>query len=593
MARTLSANEYRELGKRFYKQKEYQKAIEAFTDGIESSDKTNIELLESRALIYAKLKDFNNALKDGRAMIKASLSSSRGYLRTGQILQMQEKWGPAVDLYRYALKRVSAEDEKLSLLQVELDKLTRQIAPPKAIDPFTVLPVELVQMVLSYMNFRDIVICRRVCKGWNNYLIRNPNLWTNMDLSLAKQSVSGRFIKNCMCWSKYKMTRATLHRFADPSVLRSLTTYCKDLTELEFITGPLISNSICEITSCAKNLQKFVYGAEVTLNIVSQVLHYRPGLVHAEFNNITSTAHSADWTVDMPGLKVLSLKAHKRFICNLRLSELFLRAPALENLTLKNLGDSTWDPVTPSYNRLPLTHLNLVNQEVFVFPPLPRTLTHLTLHPWYPVKIPKPENVNSALLSTPDEISGVTIWNATRCHLTNITHLYLHHISNLHPYFLDIILNKYVDDSSEADADLKEVSLQNCTALTSLSLANNILASTTDLISLLSIQRIATPALTELDLTGLPITDEDVEPFPTLLPSLTHLNLSKTEITGAGVKDLVDRLRKPGLRKLVLDYCYNISSQDVIWYARRKGIDVSFRVSEHGGIGGGKKVRYG
>lgn len=43
------------------------------------------------------------------------------------------------------------------LLRGQLEKLTRQLAPPKAIDPLQILPLELVEMTIKYLEFRHIV----------------------------------------------------------------------------------------------------------------------------------------------------------------------------------------------------------------------------------------------------------------------------------------------------------------------------------------------------------------------------------------------------------------------------------------------------
>jgi len=41
----------------------------------------------------------------------------------------------------------------------------------KAVDPFSVLPVELVEMILGCLTFKNVVNCLRVNKGWKNYMV--------------------------------------------------------------------------------------------------------------------------------------------------------------------------------------------------------------------------------------------------------------------------------------------------------------------------------------------------------------------------------------------------------------------------------------
>jgi F-box/TPR repeat protein Pof3 len=106
MPRTLSSSEYTELGKRYYARKEYQKALDAFTEGIEASTTTDISLFDYRAATWEKLEKLQPALSDGRSMIKADKTNARGYLRTAQILQKMGKLDVALGIYEYGLRNV-------------------------------------------------------------------------------------------------------------------------------------------------------------------------------------------------------------------------------------------------------------------------------------------------------------------------------------------------------------------------------------------------------------------------------------------------------------------------------------------------------
>jgi tetratricopeptide (TPR) repeat protein len=66
----MSPDEYQELGRRYYKQKQYEKAVHAFTEGIEAANSQSISLLDHRAAAHDKLGKLSLAVKDGRDMIK-------------------------------------------------------------------------------------------------------------------------------------------------------------------------------------------------------------------------------------------------------------------------------------------------------------------------------------------------------------------------------------------------------------------------------------------------------------------------------------------------------------------------------------------
>ena len=59
------------------------------------------------------MKDYKKALKDGKAMIEEQPACSKGYLRSGKILELWEKPVLALQIYELGLKRVKiGEDEK-------------------------------------------------------------------------------------------------------------------------------------------------------------------------------------------------------------------------------------------------------------------------------------------------------------------------------------------------------------------------------------------------------------------------------------------------------------------------------------------------
>lgn len=117
MADKISPKEYQELGRRYYKLKQYEKAIEVLSRGIDSVP--TIGLYDLRAAVFDKLNEFNAAVKDGREMIKLNRQEVKGYLRTASILEKMDKPDTALGIYSYGMKNVPVEDAnfKVGVLQ--------------------------------------------------------------------------------------------------------------------------------------------------------------------------------------------------------------------------------------------------------------------------------------------------------------------------------------------------------------------------------------------------------------------------------------------------------------------------------------------
>lgn len=82
----------------------------------------------------------------------------------------------ALDIYEMGTRKVPSSDSNIMVsshsclhvdgfcaewclqsLRGQHDKLTRQLAPAKAIDPLQMLPLEIAEMTIKYLEFRHIV----------------------------------------------------------------------------------------------------------------------------------------------------------------------------------------------------------------------------------------------------------------------------------------------------------------------------------------------------------------------------------------------------------------------------------------------------
>jgi F-box/TPR repeat protein Pof3 len=113
MARNMSSDEYQELGRRYYKLKQYKEAVEAFTNGINVAP--TVSLFDHRAAAYDRQEDYGAAVKDGREMIKLNKQDVKGYLRTASILEKMEKLETALGIYKYGMKNVPVSDKNFKV----------------------------------------------------------------------------------------------------------------------------------------------------------------------------------------------------------------------------------------------------------------------------------------------------------------------------------------------------------------------------------------------------------------------------------------------------------------------------------------------
>lgn len=146
--------ELQELGQALYRRKDYNAAIEQFTIAIESHADPSASLLDNRAAAYEKLDDVQSALKDARTTIRLHEQDASGYLRAGKILQKMEKYQVALEIYKRGIRK---KPKNVEVLHKMHDKLSRLLSPPASVDPFTQLPIEIVDEILSYLSFRHTV----------------------------------------------------------------------------------------------------------------------------------------------------------------------------------------------------------------------------------------------------------------------------------------------------------------------------------------------------------------------------------------------------------------------------------------------------
>jgi F-box/TPR repeat protein Pof3 len=590
MPRQTTSEEFQELGRGYYKLKQYQKAIEAFTQGIDITPTPS--LYDYRAASYDKLEDYNAAVKDGREVIKLDKKNEiKGYLRTASILEKMEKLEVALGIYKYGMKNVPVGDKNFKVRAVSqlcirylTDVCTAPPAAPRQDHAQTVSrkvrrpPYRPPHRARG--NDTEIPVlpnCMRVSKGWRDYVAKLPRLWLHLDLSGARKPVARSFVNKAVRRSESRLTHVTVHRFEHLDMLKNIANVCKNLAELDFISIPhAMSATLIEIVRVASRLKKIVVHPEITLDTATQILRYGSDLEHVSFRSVTPSSRRADWQGPFNALTTFYISLPSQVLPgeNLNLLGLFGQSPAIQSLTLSNMGFRNAILQTDSsFAQLPLTTLILKRFGNYLrFPHCPSTLEKLVFE----------------CGDTLNMTHSKTILLQSR--LPVLTHLSLSFVLNMCADKMENLLDTYIDSNDEGQikrlentAPLQHIKFQHvlldqsCTGL--FKDTNSLFGRS---------PRVLTPALRVLDIANMPCNDDEVEYLLGYeITGLTSINLSYSQITGASIKMLADKL--PSLQAIQADNCSKINGRDAIEYAQRKGITVSCSMNE----GRGKRVRYG
>ncbi|KIW02282.1 uncharacterized protein PV09_06432 [Verruconis gallopava] len=548
MPRTLSVEEYKELGKTYYIRKDFDRALGAFTDGINASVGRDVQLYDYRAAVYDKLENVIAALSDARYMIKTFENDPRGYLRAGQLLLKMGKKEQALQIYARGLRFVPLSNPQLNLLRGAHDKLNRELRPPKAVDPFTQLPPEIIEIIMSYLRFYERVSCLRVSKQWNLFLASFPSLWTSMDLLRVgtRRVVKPSFINTCMRMAQNKITYARIANLSHRSILRSLTTSCPTLEKLEFVLSSLEAKSILEIVIPARSLKSLTIHADIEMNgdVMLKILKHRQTLEEFRVYNVTEGAspnHMYDF--ELPRLQVLDLRGVCPAFIQGQFASVLKKATNLRELVFEQQARPTafilGRSMFKSLSKLEVLRIN--SASVVGLPRASIKLREL----YY-------DCANRHIAPATEIPNGFPNLEKLR-------------IGDMQCSLLPLLDPRHGNegaDLSEQSAMLKYLSI-GCVSE----------AEWADIEALLFHARAR--ELTELSLEGLAaagLFDVNIESI-THLRCLRSLSLDSAPITGIGIKELITSL-KGTLKYLTLNACDAIGRDAVDW-AARQGVSVT------------------
>lgn len=441
-------------------------------------------------------------------------------------------------------------------------------------DPLTKLPRELAEQVLGYLSFRQLINVCRVSKGWSQFIDRTPTLWHHLDLSHARRYVKNGFVSRAINVGRTKLRSVTLKNLDNlPKAFLALAHNC--VLEEVTILDSLVSNEIVRTFHRLTQLKSLTIGTggnsaeDRTLYILRSIA---PTLETLVFDKIM---------VNSPGpwlMQIVNLQFPK-------LHTLELTVPAF-SARLDSFVSKLED-VMPNLHAVKLHEHNPVDkQNLLDFQGLKHlTRLDLLLDITSANKVKIPATLKSFALGTwqprqhkffdDDPAHDPLQWRLSLLQELKIG------IAGVPVNCLQLLLGTNTFSSEAPPSLLHTLSMAKSDvkadgALTSRPKDSNP--------SILQHPRLAT--LEHFSLEGcLDACDETMYLLKEYTPTLRSLNVSGSEVTGIGIKTLI---QGGSLKKLVAYDCRNVGTDAIDW-ARDQGVKVEFGMRNT--LSGGKKVR--
>lgn len=218
-------------GQRALDERRYKDAVQHFTQAIGNLHDRKADLLHIYDLCsstYIKLKQFEDALKDAKQMIRLDRADARGYLKCAQVEQLRSNLTGAIKICEYGLKTVPSSDKGHSRLEACLIRVKelakKSIVLDKGTDPMEMLPTELLDMVVASFEYRQAIAIMRVSKVWRSRL---------MLLDVVAQTIDTRHSKRTVTYEQMKAAFARLGKMPRSVALAKLNEHAARFASAE------------------------------------------------------------------------------------------------------------------------------------------------------------------------------------------------------------------------------------------------------------------------------------------------------------------------------------------------------------------------
>ena len=170
----------------------------AINDPGNDNSQHRVTLLDVRVTVYIRMQSWALALEDAKSMISLDRKDARGYLRCARVARDTGDASTAIQYLRRGLELVpaSSSDQKLLVEDLEntKDHIRAQVVYSRPRDPMTVLPLEVVEDILLFVNHRQHVRMLRVCRSWNEILHSSRSLTETLAFPGEQRNITPKWL---------------------------------------------------------------------------------------------------------------------------------------------------------------------------------------------------------------------------------------------------------------------------------------------------------------------------------------------------------------------------------------------------------------
>ena len=444
-----------------------------------------------------------------------------------------------------------------------------ELSPPKSVDPLTVLPRELAEQILNYLNFKQLMNTCLVSKEWAQFIRRTPNMWRHLDLTHARRKVKNTFVSRAINVGRSKLKAVTLRNLFDfDKALAALTRHCP-LEEIDLQNTGVHTENIVGLLKPLKTLRslRIGNGTKLTYSGISTILEDAAASLETLYM-ADAAAHAGFSGIQFPGLEFPNMRELDLTWCaqwptsGVGLQATLGNMPNLRSLRLHHLHatlpDMSFQRNLDLSQHRHLSRLDLVwhfqkaNELA-----LPSSLTHFALGTWRPRHAKFFDDLDP---HEPLRWSLPMLQELKIC----IQEIKLHSIEHaLRPM---------------TGAGEGTQSLLHTLSITTGDLPGSPVKDVLSHPRLKEVKHLTLKSCHGVD-------DDHMSIVSSCLPLLQSLDVSGTDVTGAGIKAVI----KNGLKNLVVNDCRFLGLDAVHW-ARNQRVKVEYRSTD--AMTGGKKLRY-